>query len=94
VLVAENSNLGAYAAVACLGAALGRLDLVHDPGAEERLLVAAAEAGALDGTSSLPIPAVDAMPLTAMTAAVGLLRHTVQVTLEAQEQDPFYFGLE
>jgi hypothetical protein len=94
VLVAENSNLGAYAGSACLAAALGRGDLVHDPRSEQKMLEAAAGAGALDGSGALPVPAVDGAPLSAMVAAVTLVRDTVQVALEEREHEPFYFGLE
>ena len=92
LLVAENSNIGAYAAAALLGAAIGRVDLIHDGESEMELLLASARAGALDGMQSTPEPSVDGTPGKAMAAAVDLLRYTVEVTLDETVQEPFYFG--
>jgi hypothetical protein len=77
LVVAAISNWGAYGIAACLAFLRGSADVLHDEETETRMLVACAEAGGMDGMTSLTIPMVDGTTERAQRAVIGLLREIV-----------------
>jgi hypothetical protein len=77
LVVAGVSNWGAYGIVAQLGRLAGRA-LLHSPEGERRLIEACAKAGAVDGITRRPEPAVDGLDLEVHAAFVRLLGLTAE----------------
>lgn len=72
------SNWGAYAIVACLALLLGNEEVLHDRNLEVRVIRECADAGAIEGVTGIPKPAVDDFPAEFHGEIVELLRTIVR----------------
>lgn len=73
LLPSNVSNFGAYAAVAALAAATGRLDILHTPEMEETIIRAGKAWGLIDGGHFVSNTNIDGIPLEGVKAVVQLL---------------------
>ncbi len=90
ILVAANvSNWGAYAVTAMLAALSGDPTVLHTPDLERRMLEAAVEAGACDGSTGSVIPYVDGSGLDVQQAVLTLLAAIVENGLIEPPSRPF-----
>jgi hypothetical protein len=71
------SNWAAYGISAMLAYLLKKPEILQDADTERRMLEACIMAGAVDGASFRPIPAVDGMSATANQSIVSLLHEIV-----------------
>ncbi len=78
LVVASISNWGAYGLEACLAGLLGRIDLMHSPEDEQRMLQACVKMGGTDALSLKRIPSVDGVTSQINRSVVAMLRETVK----------------
>ena len=78
LVAATVSNFGCYGIEACLAALLDKPSILHTPEQESALIAACVREGAVDGVTGFVEPYVDALPESACTGLVGLLRAIVQ----------------
>jgi hypothetical protein len=81
LVTAATSNWGAYGVVACLSALLETPEILHDRASEERMLQLCAQAGAIDGVTSLQTPSVDGVSGVGSVHIVELLELLVKIGL-------------
>ncbi len=82
LLVANVSNFGAYALAAMIGALTDRPEALHDRATHQRILLNLANAGAVDGSTILRIPAEDGNSEQACLAFIDLLREMIDSPLK------------
>ena len=85
VLPAMMSNWGCYGIEACLAFLLKRLDLIHTPALEERIVRACLDAGGLEAMFCTTDFYVDGLEGESSMACVQLLRDIVRKNLESGE---------
>ena len=73
LVTAGVSNWACYGIAACLAIRLGRMDLLHTPDEEERLLRYGVDLGLLDAPRGVIDPDVDGIPLPTHMAMVQLI---------------------
>jgi hypothetical protein len=91
VITATVSNWAAYGLCAALGYLLGRMDLLHTPELEARLLAAAAEAGLVDMYGEA-IPAVDGLNSTISMSITTLMGECVTNVMAHKEKCKIWFA--
>jgi hypothetical protein len=85
ILPAAVSNWGAYAIGACLSLLVGDEKVLHSRDLEIRAIRECADAGAIEGVSGIPIPAVDDLPAEFHGEIVEFLRTLVRNHLKGFE---------
>ena len=82
LVISTISNWGAYGVETCLAALLGREEILHNSETENRMLEAAAEAGAVDGSggaiTGLGEPVVDGYPKKFHIFMIEMLQAVLQ----------------
>jgi hypothetical protein len=81
LVAASTSNWGAYGVAACLSALFENPEILHDRASEMRMLQLCAQAGAIDGVTSLQTPSVDGVSGVGSAHIVELLEMLVQIGL-------------
>ncbi|OJY38660.1 MAG: hypothetical protein BGP06_09325 [Rhizobiales bacterium 65-9] len=84
LLVANSSNIGAYAAAAGLGLATGRVDLCHTAESDIELAHVGVGLGLVDGANGAGRAWCDGIPPAANAAVVEIMRNIVERSLEAE----------
>jgi hypothetical protein len=84
LLVANSSNIGAYAAAAGLALATGRLELCHTSELDLALAHIGVGLGLVDGANGALRPWCDGIPPAANAAVVEIMRNIVERSLEAE----------
>ena len=81
LLMANVSNFGAYALAAMIGALTDKPEALHDRATHQRILANQANAGCVDGSTILRIPAEDGNSEQACLAFIDLLREMIDSPL-------------